>query len=326
MPTFVSIDEPHIINSFQALKSNEQTQQDLTRLLDRIYFEAELRKKYLLQQALPGWSFATSVYLNGAISYVAEDYTHWESCPTFFADGTFGRYEKKAVHLLAGEWKNSWTGAHGRNLVGLLANILGAKDTDTIKWIARMLGIDLKVRKAHQFELPTDFDFVSNPQIAGAPEPPVHWLLGPPYRQYCFFTEFGVPSFFLNEWMVLGECLRLFYTFCRTGSTDKFNWFFVRPPVEEILFNKHRLFYERSLPVRIYDDIALAGEHASQPHFVATWSGEVDFTANIDWSLLAGREVSYASSLVTQDSFIIGETLHNILRGIQTDLTFEKNR
>lgn len=316
--------ETHNTNPIEALRRHGQTQQDIVRLLDQIILECELQKKTLLPKALPGWEFSSAFYTNGPFSYAAEDCTRLEPRQLFLDSGEPYGTAKIQAFYQAGTWNNSYTGANGVGIISLLAHILGASLMDAVIWIATVLAIDLGKLNSQQASVPTNYDFIARPEVVGIFVMPEHWLLGPPSRNYCFTTEFNSQSFHLKEWVVSNETIRLFSTFCRNRKTGEFSWLFTQPPIEEILFNRQRLFHERDLPVHIFDDIALAAQHASHPDFVATWSGEVDFTANIDWSLLAGREVTYASPLVTQNSFIIGETLHNTLNEMQTNLTLEK--
>jgi hypothetical protein len=219
---------------------------------------------------------------------------------------------------------NSWTGEQGPNLLSLIAHTLGTTLQNAICWIAETLGIDIGALNVPQFEMPRNFDFTANPQVICMFPPLAHWLLGYPSHQYCFVTEFGNQSFNLSEWKMEGETVRLFASVCHAPRSGGFDWLFVRPPVEHILFNKHRLKCEHHLPVFIYDDILLAAQHATHPNFVATWSGEKSYTADIDWSLLSGREVTYVLSNENSDSYLMCDTLRDVFNGMQTELTFEK--
>ncbi len=310
-----------------SFNQENQTLQDKIRLLDQVATAAANPPVELLEILIPGGKTTQNIFSNGHINFVLKDYWQWQEEPIVFAadQSCAGNQQRQVLHN-SGTWVNLNTSETGQGVLSLAQSVHRVDPYTAFEWVAMKLGIYLSDYSVPQLEVDTADIYYEQAESSGWMHMPPHpWLIWPT-QSYHFATEFGQLSFLLEEWKTPEGQVRLFRSLTLNTASGVLEWKFVRPPVEEILFNKHRLFRERNLPVRIYDDIALAAQNAFHPDFVATWAGEADYTVNIDWSLLAGREVTYASSLVTQDSFIIGETLHNILRGIQTDLTFEKNR
>lgn len=311
-------------NLLERLREPGQSKQDHIRLLDQIHFESELQKKDLLEKALPGWSREASFLVNGPILYTIKDCTRWETRQAFSKSGMSYGCGRFSFYYHSRTWVNLSNGATGIGIVSLLSHILGTHVLHVITWIAATLGIRIDTTNTQQIDMPPNHDFIGRPEILGPTLRPAHWLLGMPASEICFTTEFNSPSFILKEWREANEIVHLFCTLSRSNETGELCWAFVRPPVKDILFNRHRLYRERSLPVCVYEDIALAARDMNHPDYVATWSGEKDFAANIDWSLLANREVSYASSLESANSYIIGDELTRVFSQIGARLTLEK--
>ncbi|QJB56532.1 hypothetical protein [Pseudodesulfovibrio sp. zrk46] len=299
---------------------NGQSVQDKVRLFEHIREEVSRRIPSIVASLLPGGWRTGSVYTNGYFKYVLVAFESKMKVPIRYDDQTLAGYGNRDVIYLEHHWWNEKTGASGVGVFSLACHIHQVDRIEAFRWILNGIDIEIESCVVQQASLPENVCYVSTPIPYGSILLPDHPYLGIPFNEYCFVTENGAPSFFAREWIIDGEKVLLFLTPCLVNGSGMLEWKYALPPVENMLFNKGRLFNEASLPVDIYDDLGLAARNASLPYAVATWAGEKSFSAAMDWSPLAGRVVNYIFDPNDKAAVEIGAELRGVFQGMGVDL------
>jgi len=300
-----------------------QTLQDKIRLLDQVVDAANNPSTKLLETLIPGGKKTQQVFSNGHTFIVLADFWQWEDEQIYYADQVYAGSNRRHIFYPAGKWWNKDSGETGHGVISLAGSIQRVVLDTAFEWIAKMLGIFLDTCEVPQLAMRHEDIHIEQAESSGMIPVAPHFWLGWPSHSYPFVTEFGQLSFLLDEWLHPEGKVQLFRSLIIDGPSKGLEWKSVRPPAGTIIFNKHRLLHEPHLPVCIYDDIALANQHAFSPHTIATWAGDKDFAMEIDWSMLAGREVSYSFNKNLSSSFTISCHLRGIFHDMQTELNLE---
>ena len=220
-------------------------------------------------------------------------------------------------------WWNSRLGCCGDGILSLISHVLGWDTVDAIRWAANQLDIPLERRDAWQASLPKYMEFIPTPLAYGFCAPPPHPWLGVPRRSYCFRTENGVPTFWLEEWGQEASKVRLFATLGMHKATRQLFLKFAMPPTKSIFFNLDQIVQRSDAMVYIFDDISSADQFVATSTEVATWAGEKGFAADINWEILSDRRVVYVYAPSNRVSVEIGGILLNCFKKMGMELLLE---
>jgi len=144
-----------------------------------------------------------------------------------------------------------------------------------------------------------------------------------PYQEsYDFCNKFGKYSLSMKVWREEGvDPLQLFMT--RQFCEDNGNFLdtFIAPPAwTNIIYNLHLIHEYPDDIVYIHDEIMRTKDWENPG--INTWSGELAYVAEIDWSILKGRIVQYVFDPKSPSSCKIGAELIKIFNEIGTKLEF----
>lgn len=296
-----------------------QTYQDCVRHSDALERVAQTPSPQTLAKPIVGGWQSKSIFTNGCISFVMHDHTQYYEEPTYFNDQSYAGSQSRCYFRPAGMWCNYSTGETGFGILSLIGKILGCEFHSAQEWFARECGISLDDCDVSQMSIASQDCFIETPYTYGPMSQPVHPILGQPHKWCWFTTEFAQNSFGFCQWVIDAYPVGLFCSLVFDANSKMPEWKFVRPPAAAMIFNKHRIRQEPTLPIMICDTLELAAEFKDHQEYVTTWSGGKEHVSMIDWQLLAGRDVTYVMSEDHPDTYKTCHMLHEAIRRVGAD-------
>lgn len=301
-----------------------QTYQDCVRLLDKLKLMATSPSIETLARLIPGGRKSGNVYTNGYISYVIEGHYQWIEEPTFFADQSYALSQPRQRYCCAGEWTVHCSGGTGHGIIPLIEKLSGCDVRAAYAWIAQECGASLEARDVPQMGLGPQDNFIATPYLYELPPTLSHPTLGQPQHWCWFKTEFGQDSFWFGVWVIDSQPVGLFCSLVFDAKSQRPEWKFVLPPAAAMIFNKHRIRQEPTLPIFICDELELVAKFQDNHEYVTTWSGGKEHVMEMDWQLFAGRDVTFLMSKEHRDAYVTGDKLRAIFNRMGTNLKIER--
>lgn len=323
-PSAPNLNMPPSLSSDGALlplsPRGNQTFQDVIRLRDRVARMAHVPPSEILAKVIVGGWQSGHSFTNGFVTYVTNDHSVNLDEPTFYGDQTYAANFLRRYFLSAGQWIICKTGEPGFGIISLICRVQGCGPESAYIWFARACGLSIDDCGVSQMGQEAHDVFVECPSLYSTPLAHAHPVLGTPRTWTWFTTELGQNSVGYGVWVVNSQPVGLFCSMVFDAKSRQPKWKFVRPPACAMLFNRHRLHSEASLPVLICDSLELAAEHQTSPEFVATWAGGTEYVSEIDWPSLAGRDVTFVTSADQGDTYVVGAELRTIFNRLGTTL------
>ncbi len=302
------------------LPFGEQTYQDCVRNQDSLEDYASESSKEFSKKFIHGSWQSGKLITNGVISFAIESYQYQENLPTTFPDGSLCSYQSRWVPIAKNSWQNHRNGHFGNGIFTLIMESYGCSGERAYRIFAEKSGFSTEAVQVAQRGITAQEAFVENPSVYGYLAPACHPILGKPDREYLFTSADNQPSFTFCEWNYNGQPVGLYYTTVFDTQLKQSVQKFVRPPAEEILFNKHRILSESTLPIFLYESLEQANELKDHVHSISTWSGELEHVEKTDWSLLRGRQVRFIQCSRQKVVYRLGDQLKAIFAEMGTPL------
>ncbi|WP_419784298.1 hypothetical protein [Maridesulfovibrio sp.] len=293
-----------------------QSFQDIIRLYDLVINKSTHSPEPILRKIMPNGRAEGAFFSDGsyrvALKMFNQKEKKWE--PTYFRDGaeSDGRMRESYTTHFAGQWKDRANTVCGNDVISLYAYRVGCNYATAMNECACLLGIDFNQCDAPQYTGGGENMFEPYPERG--PGFVNHPVLGVPHCSYGFTNEHGRLMFGAHEWGdASGNSVVLFQTAQYDNSLRMVLWKFIAPPSELVLFNRQQLVQRPDLPVVIFDNLNWAASSQDNVGFVSTWAGELSAVAEIDWSLLAGREVKVCCDIENKKSVELFDKLASFL-------------
>nr|WP_321512958.1 hypothetical protein [uncultured Pseudodesulfovibrio sp.] len=287
--------------------NTDQSIQDKVRLTHRVLQLMGENRIHLLKELLPAGSVDGALFRDPAFEYVIAPVSFLDMCGNTC-------------------WTpiDSWNHRYGRFGFGLLsfwAYVLQCSFFDAFQRIAKVLGIDLSQFGVAQGSQAKGAVFIPDSMNYAAPF--TESVLEQPDGNYTFTTEHGAPSFYAHSWNCSGESVLMFSTLY--GDANHCQWKYLAPPSGKIIYNLSGLKAKPCSSVYLLDALMRVDErNRAHSGEVWTWAGERSFADQIDWSFLAGRDVTYVYSPSNRESCLIGDILINRFKEWGISLKMER--
>ena len=221
-----------------------------------------------------------------------------------------------------GEWWTNDNSFKGESLFSLVRTFRkDESDLETFNFVAETLGVDFSKSnvdlsqplKGYTF-IPSNLDY----RVYFSRYYVDYLLDGPPNNEFIFRDINGLPAFKLLEWSLCSEPIQLFFSLYENNDTRERLVEYLSPPPEYMIFNRDWIENDKNKEVHIHDQIARANtSNLEQARYnssnivqtIATWSGDLSFSSELDWDFLQGREVLYIFDKFNKNSIVIGDQL-----------------
>jgi hypothetical protein len=253
----------------------------------------------------------------------------------FFSDGHYTYYlqncKVNGCYYSKGVWHQRNTSQNSSNFSGscilsMITFIIGCNNFQAIKYVMKILHFNVCDGTKHQPYAVDGYNFVEN--SSAYPSDGVDQVVKEITVQifettdesYIFCNQFGKPSFKLIVWRETGWPPVYLFQTKQLLENGRYLETMIAPPWSKIIYNNHLILEQKEAVIIIHDDIGRIIDWAEPG--VNTWSGEIEYTGEIDWSVLKGRSVCYVFDLNCPASCKIGNKLNDICSHMDVMLEF----